>query len=68
MKISLVYLGYQLRSCVSDLRMHIGHGGSKIVEHLKNNVFNNLSDHPGLIKDTKNAIGRESCQTTISLM
>ena len=68
MKISLVYLGYQLRSFVYDLRMHIGHGGSKTVEHLKNNVLNNLSGHPGLINDTKNAIGTDSCQTTISLM
>ncbi|GJZ60956.1 probable protein phosphatase 2C 11 [Tanacetum coccineum] len=34
-----------------------GHGGSRTAEYLKNNLFKNLSGHPGFIKDTKNDIG-----------
>ncbi|XP_027189832.1 probable protein phosphatase 2C 11 isoform X2 [Cicer arietinum] len=33
-----------------------GHGGSRTAEYLKNNLFKNLSNHPGFIKDTKTAI------------
>ncbi|XP_024973144.1 probable protein phosphatase 2C 11 [Cynara cardunculus var. scolymus] len=33
-----------------------GHGGSRTAEYLKNNLFRNLSGHPGFMKDTKTAI------------
>ncbi|KAI3736691.1 hypothetical protein L2E82_26658 [Cichorium intybus] len=33
-----------------------GHGGSRTAEYLKNNLFKNLSGHPGFMKDTKTAI------------
>ncbi|GKA76173.1 probable protein phosphatase 2C 11, partial [Tanacetum coccineum] len=33
-----------------------GHGGSRTAEYLKNNLFKNLSGHPGFIKHTKNDI------------
>ncbi|KAL4559177.1 hypothetical protein LXL04_031311 [Taraxacum kok-saghyz] len=33
-----------------------GHGGSRTAEYLKDNLFNNLSGHPGFMKDTKTAI------------
>ncbi|PWA70008.1 Protein phosphatase 2C [Artemisia annua] len=59
----LVCSGYQLRNFVSDLRMHIGHGGSRTAEYLKNNLFKNLSGHPDFIKDTKNAIVEAFRQT-----
>lgn len=35
----------------------VGHGGSRTAEYLKSNLFNNLSNHPDFIKDTKSAIG-----------
>ncbi|GKC41541.1 probable protein phosphatase 2C 11 [Tanacetum coccineum] len=45
-----------------------GHGGSRTAEYLKNNLFKNLSGHPGFIKDTKNAIGEDSyCFIDVSL-
>ncbi|GJX38315.1 probable protein phosphatase 2C 11 [Tanacetum coccineum] len=40
-----------------------GHGGSRTAEYLKNNLFKNLSGHPGFIKDTKNAIVEAFSQT-----
>ncbi|KAJ9560375.1 hypothetical protein OSB04_005535 [Centaurea solstitialis] len=33
-----------------------GHGGSRTAEYLKNNLFRNVSGHPGFMKDTKAAI------------
>ncbi|CAN1801716.1 Probable protein phosphatase 2C 11 [Linum perenne] len=33
-----------------------GHGGARTAEYLKNNLFKNLSSHPGFTKDTKTAI------------
>ncbi|CAN1239937.1 Probable protein phosphatase 2C 11 [Linum grandiflorum] len=33
-----------------------GHGGARTAEYLKNNLFKNLSSHPGFTKDTKKAI------------
>ncbi|KAL4271592.1 hypothetical protein GQ457_13G022020 [Hibiscus cannabinus] len=40
-----------------------GHGGSRTAEYLKNNLFKNLSTHPGFIKDTKTAIVEAFKQT-----
>ena len=51
------FLPYQLHILVYNLTMYIGHGGSRTAEYLKDNLFKNLSGHPGFMKDTKTAIG-----------
>lgn len=40
-----------------------GHGGPRTAEYLKNNLFNNLCNHPDFIKDTKSAIVEAFKQT-----
>ncbi|GMH00892.1 hypothetical protein Nepgr_002731 [Nepenthes gracilis] len=40
-----------------------GHGGPRTAEYLKNNLFNNLCDHPDFIQDTKSAIVEAFRQT-----
>lgn len=40
-----------------------GHGGARTAEYLKNHLFNNLSNHPDFIRDTKSAIVEAFRQT-----
>ncbi|KAJ0973155.1 hypothetical protein J5N97_021114 [Dioscorea zingiberensis] len=40
-----------------------GHGGSRVAEYLKSNLFNNVSNHPDFVKDPKSAIVEAFKQT-----
>ncbi|KAH7671051.1 Protein-serine/threonine phosphatase protein [Dioscorea alata] len=45
-----------------------GHGGSRVAEYLKSNLFKNVSNHPDFVKDTKSAIVEVFKQTDIDYL
>ncbi|XP_021760936.1 probable protein phosphatase 2C 11 [Chenopodium quinoa] len=45
-----------------------GHGGPRTAEYLKNNLFNNLCNHPDFINDTKSAIVEAFKQTDANFL
>ncbi|XP_039123872.1 probable protein phosphatase 2C 11 [Dioscorea cayenensis subsp. rotundata] len=45
-----------------------GHGGPRVAEYLKNNLFKNVSNHPEFVNDTKSAIAEAFEQTDVDYL